>query len=128
MANPMWGASFNTAEFMRNVRAQAAQMKQDIEKESDKAATRFENHAKRNVPRDDGDLAATIRKTKVTDGYEVTIGNDQFPYGAPLEFGHTLNGTHIQGERFWTPLKKVHNKRWRAAIRRVARAAFKRFT
>lgn len=129
MANRgMWGAQMDTRAFYRNMHANMAQMRREADAENAKAAAKFEKHVRRNVPRDQGDLAGTIKLTRVQNGYEVSIGDAAHPYATALEFGHTLNGNHIPGQRFWTPLKKIYNKRWRAGIRRAMKRVFKNFT
>ena len=128
MASGLWRVQIDTQAFYRNLRANMGQMRREADAENAKAANAFERHLNRNVPRDENKLAGTIKQTRIRDGYEVSIGDAAHPYPAALEFGHTLNGNHIPGARFFTPLKKIYNKRWRAGIRRAMKRVFRNFT
>lgn len=133
MAN-MWGVRFNNADFYRNLAQDMANLKRDAEREAERQAKSFARIAKKNAPRGEGPvhIADTIvveRGDTAKGEWVVKIGSADAAYAAPLEFGHvTEGGTVVHGKRWWTPAKKIINRRWKAAMRRVARRSFKRFT
>lgn len=127
MAEPLWKVKIDFSRFNRNLNSNMAGAQQRLDIASGKMAARFEAHLRRNTPHLDGDLVASIQTQAVTDGYSVTIGDAAHPYAAAVEFGHTLKGRHIPGQRFWLPLVKIYNKRWRGTLRREMRAVFKGF-
>lgn len=128
MANGLWRVRIDEEKLKRNLRKVLSQARAEADAASKKSAEGFARHLERNVPKEDGDLASTIRVEKVAGGYSVKIGDDAHPYAAALEFGHTLNGNHIPGRRFWLPLTKLYNKRWKGALRRGMKRVFKAFT
>ena len=127
----LWGCKLDDAKFQANVRRLAPMMKEEAQNEIDKAASRFERHLTRNVPKDSGDLQSTIERRDTSSGDRfqatVTIGSDQNEYAAPLEFGHILNGKRIPPQRFFFPLASIYNKRFKNALRRAARRVAKKF-
>lgn len=130
MSGGLWRVHVDMAQLQRDIAKVAATMKADADKEAAKAANSFARTVKRTAPRGEGPvhIADTVQVQRVSDGYEVTIGDSSAPYAAPLEFGHvTKSGSFVPGIRWWTPAKKIFNKRWKAAIRRVAKRAFARF-
>lgn len=133
MANGLWRVQIDQAQLRRNIAAIAPQMKADAEKEAAKMAATFARTVKRTAPKGDGpvhiaDTVTVERGDPNAIERIVTIGDAAADYMAPLEFGHvTASGSLVPGARWWTPAKKIFNKRWKAALRRVAKRAFKQF-
>lgn len=134
MSRGLWRVQIDMREFNRNLAAVSTAMKVDAEKEAIKQANAFAQTVKRTAPVGEGpvhiaDTVQVQRGDSAKIERVVTIGDDAADYMAPLEFGHvTAKGTLVPGARWWTPAKKIYNKRWKAALRRVARRAFKAFT
>lgn len=133
MASLLWRVTVDMAQLRSNIARVSVDMKADAEKEAIKAANSFARTVKRTAPKGEGPehIADTIKvergDTSVIERI-VTIGDSAADYMAPLEFGHvTASGSLVPGARWWTPAKKIFAKRWRAAIRRVAKRAYKKF-
>jgi hypothetical protein len=130
----LWSTRIDMARFNRNVEAARTSLQTDVKKVVDKTAADFEKTIRRNVPKHP--LAPHIGDTVRTEPGDpakiekvVRIGNAAAPYGAPLEYGHVdKNGNFVHGARFWTPAKKIFNKRFRSRVKSAVRRAFKRFT
>lgn len=129
----MWEVKFDTAQFNRNVARVMPELKAEAAKVVDKQAQAFASTIRNNVPKHP--LAPHIGDTvRIEDGDPakiekvVSIGDAATPYAAPLEYGHvTASGGFVEGARFWTPAKKIFNRKFRAAMKRTVRRAFKRF-
>lgn len=125
MAN-MWSMSIDMRQFADDLRRLPAKMHDAAEAANVKHAREFERTVRRNMPRSDEGphIADTIELTKgdpKAAEYVVSIGNDQLPYGAALEFGHNLNGTWIEGAHVWQPAKKLIVRKHRKALVRALR-------
>jgi hypothetical protein len=133
MANGLWRVQIDQAKLQRDIARIAPQMKADAEKEAEKAAQSFARTVKRTAPKGEGpvhiaDTVQVERGDPTVIERMVTIGDAAADYMAPLEFGHvTASGSLVPGARWWTPAKKIFAKRWKAALRRVAKRAFKQF-
>ncbi|MCB4861971.1 hypothetical protein K7W03_20475 [Sphingobium sp. PNB] len=113
-------------QFNNDIRNLSRKMHSAIEQQNEKSARQFEQTIRRNAPKSDEapHIVDTIQRydgDAATAEKVVSIGNDQLPYGAALEFGHTLNGKWVEGKKFWTPAKKIAHRKHRRALARTIR-------
>lgn len=125
MAN-MWSLNIDMRQFADDLRRLPSQMHDAAASVNKKSADEFERTVRRNMPHSDEGphIADTIEHTLGDAKYAehiVSIGNDQLPYGAALEFGHTLNGQWIEGAHVWQPSKKLVVRKHRKALVRALR-------
>lgn len=133
MANPLWRVKVDMARLQRDLGRVAGDMRVDAQKAADAHSARFAAKVRATAPRGAGpthiaDTVQVLRGYTALTERVVTIGDASVEYMAPLEFGHVApDGSFVEGVRWWTPAKKIFNKRWKAELRRIAKRAFKRF-
>jgi hypothetical protein len=103
-------------------------------------ASEFATRLKGNVPKESGDLAATVTvsDTTVNAGFysagstkglskTVSIGNAEHPYAAALEFGHMDKGVHVQARPYFFTLLRVIKKRLSGRMSRAIKSAVRAY-
>jgi hypothetical protein len=116
-----------TAQQKTLVDQQGARLKAANQKSADEFAALVRSAVPQDPRSRDGHLAGTIQEASAgVVGVQVSIGSEDHPYPAHLEFGHRArDGKHVPGKAFWYPAKRVIQKRARTRMLRAQRAAIK---
>ncbi|HEY0011559.1 MAG TPA: hypothetical protein VGB79_01755 [Allosphingosinicella sp.] len=114
------------------VGAMPAAVREAIAKTQAKTADDFIARLRTNTPMHEKapHLRDTIRKEVVAGqslAVGISIGNDDLPYAAPLEFGHlTKGGKHVPAQPFFFPVVRIMNRRYRNRVRYAVKKALRK--
>lgn len=100
----------------------------EIRKANEANAREFKALVEKIVPRDEGQLAATLAQSdgSTETAVQVSIGSAEHPYPLHLEAGHlAADGTHVAGKAFWNPARRVLRKKTRGRAGRALSKAVK---